>query len=202
VYDGSGALVRRLSVGQGYIAGEALEAHEGIYVSFSAGTLNGGETFDVRATADSDTSGFLAAAGLNTFFQGDSALTIGVRAEFESDPARLAAARGGEGIDNDNLLRMADIARQNLAGLDDLTAQEYFRRMTFSVGQAVSVRESRLAGLENVRQQLFLQRDVVSGVDMNEESAKLLMFERMFQAMSRFIATQDRAMQSLLEIVR
>jgi len=202
VYDGSGLLVRRLTVGQGYVAGSVLELQDGITVSFSTGTLNAGETFDIRATANSDTSGFLAAAGLNAFFQGDSAATIDVRAELQSDPSRVAVSRGGLGIDNDNLLRMVDVGRQSLAALDGLTPQEYFRRMTFTVGQAVSVRESRLAGLENVRQQLLLQRDAVSGVDMNEESAKLLMFERMFQAMSRFIATQDRAMQSLLEIVR
>ncbi|MCL2700313.1 MAG: flagellar hook-associated protein FlgK [Phycisphaerae bacterium] len=202
VYDGSGALVKRMSVGQGYVAGDAVEVHDGIFMSFSVGTLHAGETFDVRAVADSDTSGFLAAAGLNTFFQGDSAATIDVRAEIIGDPRRFAVSRGGEGLDNENLLRMADLARQELAGLDGLTPQEYFRRLTVSVGQSVAVRETRAAALENVRMQLIMQRDAVSGVDMNEESAKLMMFERMFQAMSRFIATQDRAMQSLLEVIR
>jgi len=202
VYDGSGAMVRRLTVGQGYIAGDELMVADGIVLSFSTGTLNAGETFEMRAVANSDTSGFLAAAGMNTFFQGHSAATIDVRAELVADPDRLAASRGGLGIDNDNLLRMADVARQNWSELDDLTPQEYFRRLTVSVGQAVSVRETRAIALENVKQQLMAQRDAVSGVDMNEESAKLLMFERLFQAMSRFIATQDRAMQSLLEIIR
>ncbi|MFW5839478.1 MAG: flagellar basal body rod C-terminal domain-containing protein [Planctomycetota bacterium] len=44
-------------------------------------------------------------------------------------------------------------------------------------------------------------RDAISGVDTNEEAAKMLMYEQMFQAVSKFITTQNRALQDLMEII-
>jgi flagellar hook-associated protein FlgK len=53
----------------------------------------------------------------------------------------------------------------------------------------------------SLAQQLANQREAASGVDINQEAAKLLVFERMFQAMAKFIGAQDRAMQTLMDVV-
>ena len=41
----------------------------------------------------------------------------------------------------------------------------------------------------------------MSGVDINEEAAELLVYEQMFQAMAKYIATVQTSMASLMEIL-
>jgi len=65
----------------------------------------------------------------------------------------------------------------------------------------VSLRQARHDSIEAIIQQLTVQRDDVSGVDINQEAASLLMFERMFQAMAKLINAQDRSIQLLMELI-
>lgn len=197
--DDRGNVIKTVTVGQGYAAGDLLDVGDGIHFALGTGDLWAGDTFDIQALADSDTSGFLSAAGMNTLFTGDSALSIGVRRELFDNPSLLASSSSAAGGDNFNVARMANLAQEQLQGLGNTTMQDYFRQMVSGVGQDVATRDSRQKALDSVQQQLSNQRDGVSGVDINEEAAKLLTFQRMFQAMSKFISTQDQSMQYLME---
>jgi len=46
------------------------------------------------------------------------------------------------------------------------------------------------------------QRDSVSGVDLNEELANMLTYQRMFQAASKFLKAADENLQELMTLVR
>jgi len=201
VRNGANELVTTLNVGNGYAPGEAIEVTDGVHVSFNSGTLNDGESFTIEALASSDTTGLLAAAGINCFFQGDSALNMGVCQDLLADPQRLATALGADLADNLNALHMADVGDIALSTLGDVTCEEFFRLLVTDIGQNVSLRQARKASLENILQQLSNQRDMASGVDINEEAAKLLVFEQLFQAMARFITVQDESMRLLMEII-
>lgn len=201
VRNGAGELVKTVNVGQGYAAGDPLDIGYGMNVALSTGTLNNTDNFDIRTFSDTDTSGFLAAAGINTLFSGTSAFNISVRQDVLNNPQRFAAAAGAEGSDGVNVRKMSDVARQNYAVLDDLNPQDYYRKLVTGVGQAVVVRQARQISLESVMRQLGVQRDDISGVDLNEEAAKLIIFERMYQAVSKSIAVQDKALQYLFEVV-
>lgn len=201
VRNGAGALVTTLAVGSGYAAGDRLAVYEGLYVAFSTGTLVDTENFTVEALADSDDSGFLAAAGMNTLFSGTRASNMAVRKEISSDPTRVATARGTDQADNVTVNRMADLGEQSLAALGNATPGDFFRLMVTGVGQQVVLRDSRNASLENILQQLASQRDEISGVDVNEEAARLLLFEKMFQAMAKLLNTQKETMQVLVELL-
>ena len=169
--------------------------------ALSEGVLNDGETFTVQVLANSDPTGFLAAAGINTFFRGSSASTIAVRDDIKADASRIAVTRGTGAGDNANILRMAALYQAQLPALGGVTMAEFHRRIALGVGQGVAVRRARHDAVAQVLQQLENQRDTVSGVDINEEAARLLVFERMFQAMSRFIGAQDRNMDTLMELI-
>ena len=81
------------------------------------------------------------------------------------------------------------------------TPTDAYRLIVTGVGQKVALRQARQDALESVLQQLENQRDATSGVDINEEAAKLLLFQRMFQSMAKVISTQNGALQTLIEIV-
>jgi len=201
VRNSGGQLVNTLNVGLGYAAGDVLTVGYGIDLAMTSGELNDGETFTIRAPASSDETGFLAAAGMNTFFAGRSAATIAVRDDIKDRPDRLATARGGEGTDNENIRRMAVIGSDKLTELGDISMIDFNRRTVLQVAQGVSFRKARQESVDKVLQQLVNQRDEISSVDINEEAARLLVFERMFQAMSRFIGAQDEALDTLMNVL-
>ena len=96
---------------------------------------------------------------------------------------------------------MTRIGQLDSANLNGMTPREFFSLLVTDVGQSVATRQARKDSAQDIMQQLNRRRDEVSGVDMNEEAAKLVVYERMFQAMAKVITTQDRALQTLMEIM-
>jgi flagellar hook-associated protein 1 FlgK len=96
---------------------------------------------------------------------------------------------------------MADLSETTLTALGDLTPSDAYREMVTGVGQSVAVRESRLEGMEAVMRQLEQRRDEIGGVDVNEEAAKLLVYEQMFQGVAKFMNTQKDALDMLAQLL-
>ena len=201
VTNAGGDILTTLNVGRGYAAGDAIEAVDGIRVAFSAGDLKAGETFGVDAIANTDTSGFLAGAGLNTFFRGNSAATINVMDDLRESSARLATAATREGTDNLNVSRMAAVGGAANAALDNMTPGDYFQKVVTGLGQQVALRQGRQDGFNHAIQQLSKQRDDTSGVDLNEEAALLLACEQLFQSMAKYLVAVDKANQALFSVI-
>ncbi len=201
VENAAAELVTTLNVGLGYAAGDRLELTDGLYVSFDAGDLTDTETFTIDALARSDTSGFLATAGLNTFFKGDSLTTLAVDDEVMANSRRLSVALAADMADNTNVRRMADVGDEPVAVLGNVSPVDFFLMIVTGVGQRIHFAQARYDSLEAVRKQLMSQRDDIGGVDINDEAAKMLVFERMFQAAAKWISAQDQAMQTLIELL-
>jgi flagellar hook-associated protein FlgK len=201
VYNEASELVKVLTVGQGYPAGELLEIDDGISISLDTGTLTHGDEFTFTARSESDDTMFLAAAGMNTFFSGTDATNISVRNEFYNEPQRLAACLGVEMGDNANVAKMLAMQSEGLTGLNGSTPDEYYNNIVTTLGQMVLLREARQESLDAVYRELQNQRDRVSGVDANEEAAKLLIYERLFQSMSKFISTQNDMLDELMSML-
>lgn len=201
VRDGAGDVAKIVSVGAGYANGDALEIQHGIRLSLGAGTLDDGDSFTLEALAGSDETGFLAAAGMNTFFEGHSARTIQVRQDLLDESDFLATAMGPEMNDNVAALRMAAVGEAKVPALRNVSPSDAYRIFVADIGQRIVIRQARVASLENVLQQLANRRDVIGGVDINEEAARMIVFERMFQAMAKVINSQQTALQTLIDLL-
>lgn len=201
VRNASGELVKTVAVGLGYAAGDRLDVGNGLELAMPTGTLKLGEKFQVTAVAESDSSGFLAAAGMNAFFTGTNASTIAVRDAVLADPKNLATSIGSAGTDNINVRRMADLADSRLTELGDFTPGDYFHQVVTGVGQDIAFRQARQTSLEGAMAQLENERQNVSGVDINEEAAKLLVYEQLFQAVAKFMSVQSDVIDYLIRIV-
>ncbi|MHC4293321.1 MAG: flagellar hook-associated protein FlgK, partial [Planctomycetota bacterium] len=185
--DGGGALVATLNVGAGYVAGEKLTIENGIEVALSTGDLNNGDTFEIDAFADSDTSGFLSAVGLNTFFSGNNASNIMVSEDISDSPDRIATSLGADMTDNNNAMRLVDLQETAVSTLNSLTFDDFYRRMITDIAQEINVAQMREDNGQILMKDFMNQRDVVSGVDINDEAARMLVFEQMFQAMAKYL---------------
>ncbi|MBA7638213.1 hypothetical protein ES703_45866 [subsurface metagenome] len=190
-------LIKTLDVGS-YAAGDRLEIGDGIYVSVGTGQLNNGEVFTIEALASSDTSGVLAAVGINTFFYGSGASDIAVCSDIAATPGRVATALGADMTDNTNALRLAGLRDQAVSSLGAMTPGEFYHRMITNIGQQLSVKQMRQDNIEVMVQNLANQQSETSGVDINDEAARLLIFEQMFQAMAKYMATIQSTVAALM----
>jgi len=193
--------IATLNIGLGYSAGDTFELDNGIKVSLGPGNLADGDDFKVDAFGNTDTSGLLAAVGMNTFFSGTSASDIAVCSDISSDPTRVATAMGGDMTDYENAKRMAGIKNQTFSGLSNLTVGGYYRALVADIGLDVSVRQTNKKDLDVMVQELTNQQTEVSGVDINEEAAQLLIFEQMFQAAARYLTTIQTSFMTMLDIL-
>lgn len=204
-----GEWVKDLYVGLGYAAGDRLDLGDGLYISLSidvnndktAGDLRNGDNFAVKAWADTDTSGVLAAVGINTFFSGSSALDIAVCSNISSSPGRIATALGPDMTDNTNAQRMAGLKDESVSGLSGLTPGQFYHRLVTTIGQHVLVKQMREDNIAVVLKNLANQQSDISGVNINDEAAQMLVFEQMFQAMAKYLSTVQSLMSSLMELV-
>jgi len=201
VTDGGGNSVATLNVGSGYAAGDTLDLGNGIKIALSIGDLADGNTFEVDAFANTDRSGVLAAIGINTFFSGRNATDIAVCPEITNSPGRIAAALGAEMTDNANALRMENLRNQAMGSLNSMTPNEFYHRLITEIGQHISIQQIRQDSIEAVVQNLDNQESEISGVDINDEAAQMLVFEQMFNAMAKYLNAVQTSLSIIMELL-
>ena len=147
-----------------------------------------------------DTSGILAALGLNTFFTGSSALDIGVNADVKSDPSRFAASRGGIGADTDTAVDLANFIDRPLSTKDGATLAFLYDRMVSGATQGSTVAKAVAEGSRVFEVSLRGQKTATSGVNLDEEAIHMLAYQRSFQASAKLIATLSELFELLVTI--
>jgi len=145
-----------------------------------------------------DTSGVLSALGLNTFFTGVRAGTVGVNLTLVKDPSKFAVSQSGVGADTDNGVFLAALA---ITPNNALKGQTLINRYNGIVSETMMAAGTMKAvNTANVLYQgsLQAQRDSISGVNTDEETMMMMTYQRMFQANSRLVTVIDEMMTILL----
>ena len=124
-----------------------------------------------------------------------------VNTDVLGDASLLAVSTSKDGGDNLNVLAMAEVENQKAQSLGQMTPSENLQFFISSLGQRVDMARSRQESTEQVMLQLENQRDTVSGVDINEQAAQLMIFERLFQACSQVLNTQDKSLEYLMDLL-
>ncbi len=145
-----------------------------------------------------DTSGALAALGINTFFTGSTSGSIGVSELLQKDQRYLATGKGGGPSDNSNVLGLAQIMDRSVESLGAVSLSDFYDSMVSNVGQGSAAEEATYNGLDSFRGSLLSQRDQFSGVSLDEEAVRLIKAQEAFAASARVIKTIDDMFQLLL----
>ncbi|MFA7382003.1 MAG: flagellar hook-associated protein FlgK [Desulfurivibrionaceae bacterium] len=157
-----------------------------------------------------DTSNFLQVAGLNTFFTGNNAASIGLNNVVENDFNNLAAATlGQQGQifrgDNSNSLKITDIQHDEYityAGGAKNTLDGFYNTLVGQVANTTRTISHSFDSTVLVNTQLREIRDSVSGVSLDEEMANLIKYQHAYTAAARLITMSDEMLQDLLDAVR
>ncbi|MCC6573966.1 MAG: flagellar hook-associated protein FlgK [Planctomycetes bacterium] len=145
-----------------------------------------------------DTSGFLAAAGINTLFAGNNAANIAVEQRVMDWPELLATGVAGLAGDNSTIAALAALQSGGLMA-GGATLESFYQGMIGTLGvQSAEARE--LAENQDVVRTAFAnEREAISGVNLDEEAVNLMTHQRAFQAASRYLAIVDDLLNNLLQ---
>ncbi len=145
-----------------------------------------------------DTSGALAALGLNTFFTGSSAMDIAVNNIVRQDPSKLAASSSGVGEDTRIAELLANFFDTPLNGGNSLAVQ--YDKFVADTVQGSALTKSASDGFRTFQQTLEGQSLAITSVSLDEEAVKMITYQRMFQANAKLIAAIDEMLQILVNL--
>lgn len=160
--------------------------------------LDAANGYEIRFS--DDTSGALAALGINTFFSGRDASSISVNDAIRDDPGRLAVGDSGIAGSNGTALAIAALQDVPVDALGGATLRGFWNDATAELASRASSARAAAASSTIVREGLYAQAQSVSGVSLDEEAINLLSFQRQYQAAARFISVIDETLQVLLSI--
>lgn len=147
-----------------------------------------------------DSSGILAALGLNTFFTGSSAADISVNSSIRERPELFANSRSGIGQDTENAVLLAGFLDLPLDSQNGANLSQLYDAFAGGVIQRSAITQSFAEGFRMFKQTLDGQHLAMSGVSLDEEAVQLIAFQRAFQATSRYIATISDLLDILVNI--
>ncbi len=147
-----------------------------------------------------DTSGVLAALGVNTFFTGSTARDLGLNAAVQQDPAKFAASRDGIGHDTQIAQELANFIDKPIVSQGGASLGVLYNRITSETAQASSIAKAVAQGAQTFESTLRGQQLAISGVNLDEEAVKMIAYQRSYQAAAKFISALTDLFDLLVKI--
>lgn len=168
-----------------------INAINGLSASVSpSGTLSINTTTPgLQFSFGNDTSGALAALGLNTFFTGSTATDLAVNQAVVNDPGSFAASTAGISADTTNAVTLANFINQPLASQNGLTVGQLNDQIVSGVTQGSAVAQSVATGDSTFQQTLQGQETATSGVSIDQEATEMLALQQSYSASAKLIST-------------
>lgn len=151
-----------------------------------------------------DSSGVLAALGINSYFTGSDAATIGVRQDLRDSPSQLAVGAidsAGSLVDNGAAMAMTQLQDQSLEALGGQTIRGAWTSSVQRIGVETDAALTGAEASRTVREGLEAQRAAVSGVSLDEEAINLITYQQAFQGAARLVSMVNEMQQILMNLV-
>jgi flagellar hook-associated protein 1 len=171
----------------------------------------------LRITADTgleiafgtDSTGVLAALGINTFFQGNSASDLAVNATVAGN-LRLVASGHVNGAnevnrgDNTTALALAKLRTEGVTvntsfeGTTRRTLSEFYASLVSNVGGDTAMASFNHTFNKSLADDLNARQEAIAGVNLDEEMSNLIKFQHSYQAAAKLILAAERMLDTLL----
>lgn len=162
---------------------------------------NSGCTFAFSGpSSNEDATNALAALGINTFFDGESAGDIHVRTDL--DEAHIATSSNGLVGNGDVAASIAGLATEGIDAFNGLTLANQFTSMIGQIGADSKAAQDNYIASDVVTQTLESERQAISGVSVDEEAIHMIMSQRAFQGSAKFINIIDQMLDEIMSLAR
>ncbi|MEX1223809.1 MAG: flagellar basal body rod C-terminal domain-containing protein, partial [Pirellulales bacterium] len=158
------------------------------------------DSSDQEFAFGADTSGLLAALGINTFFTGSGSGSLNVAQALKNDPGKFAASSGGIATDTANAERLAGFFDRPLESQNNDSLSTLYGRLTGGVTQGSAVARNVAEGASVFESSLAGQKLATSGVNLDEEIVRMIQYQRAFQMTARYISELDKLLQILINL--
>ncbi len=138
------------------------------------------------------------AAGQNLFTQAQGAGAARNIAVAFTDPSLIAASSDGTPGNNGNIANL--LAVRDAALPSGATPLNAYAALASTAGDLSASAQTEAAASSASLQQLQDQRSSVSGVSLDEETTKMIQYQRAFQAAARVVSTVDDMTTSILSM--
>lgn len=182
---------------------EAIDAVNGVsaFVSLDNELVINSDSADIEFGFENDSSNVLAALGLNTFFTGNSAASLGVNDVLLTgdSPGSLFAASLGEEFGNEtsNIIELINLQDSALEDLDGNSIPGLYDQLINQTTQGATITSSVADGLRVFEGTLEAEAQAATGVNLDEEAIDMIQLQRAYQASARYI----QAISELLDIL-
>jgi flagellar hook-associated protein 1 FlgK len=184
-------------------AGE-IRAHLDMRDSYVPARITELDTLIAKIITDVNTA-HAAAFGLDgvtgrAFFTGTGAATIALDAVVAGNPNAVAAASTLAGVPGDASAAQTISGLQFVKGLSGgtQTYNEYYGSLVSGIGVTLQEAQSRGEAQNLVLDQLKMQRESTSGVNLDEEMVSLVRYQRAYEAASKLVAVADEMLDTLI----
>lgn len=127
-----------------------------------------------------------------------AAQAISVNALVAADPRLVAASDVANGTGNGNAIALANL--QNASVFSGGSVIEQYRGFIYTLGSDTANADLGMRQHEALLTQLENRRQQVSGVSIDEETVKILQFQRSFEASARVVKVVDELLQLTLSL--
>lgn len=156
-----------------------------------------------------DSTGLMAALGINTFFAGSSASDIAVNSQVHGNTQLIASGQvnGQYQInagDNATATALGQLASKPVTistlwkTVNNQSISEYYANLVSTVGADRRLTKTNTEYHGALTNDLFERVSSVSGVNMDEEMSNLIKFQHSYTAAAKLITTADEMLQTLL----
>jgi len=179
-----------------------LDAIDGIGATItSAGKLQiTSDSPNTKFAFGNDTSGVLAALGINTFFTGSGSQDVGVSQTVKDDPSKLAFSSGGIGEDSKNGEALSTLITAPIISQGGGSLTTAYDQLTGNVAAGSQSASAAADGFRSFQQSLESQHMAISGVNIDEEAVKMIEYQRTYQASAKVISTVNQLLETLLNM--
>ncbi len=158
------------------------------------------ESEDLEFALADDTSGVLAAFGVNTFFTGSNGANIGINKLMLADARLLGISAGGVGHDSQNGERMAQLLDTPVDSQDGATLNQVYEQWMGATSQASALAQAVAEGYRSFHTTLEGEHLALSGVNLDEEAINMITFQRTYQASAKIISTISELLDVLVNL--
>ena len=190
---------------------EAIDAISGVTASVSIDNelvINSESPADIEFAFEKDSSGVLAALGINSFFTGSEARNLSVNDVLlsgETAGAKFAAGLAsinadGFVVNGDNALELVNLQDKALTDLNGRSIGGLYSQLIDLTTQGATTTSAVADGLRNFEGTLEASAQSVSGVNLDEEAIDMIQLQRAYQASARYISTLSELLDILVSL--
>ncbi|MGE4496952.1 MAG: flagellar hook-associated protein FlgK [Deferribacterales bacterium] len=191
--DNLNSVIQKISAADGDLTGGKLQASISLDNTVKIST-EAGYTFAFTE----DTSNFLVAAGLNSYFSGTGANDIKLSNLIQENNLYIATGTSGAAGDNTVAAKLANLKFEKVFEEQGITIDGFYSYFVATLASEKNQADTFVTTITYSLSELQLKMEEIQGVSMDEELTNLMRFQRSYEASARFITTVDSMIDKLI----